>query len=175
QILRDRFDTLALVLAPRHPARTPEVEQSLRAAGVPYVRASTLETGAAPAANASVMLLDTMGELRGMYRRASVAFVGGSMIAGRGGQNVGEPAAVSAPVMFGPFHENQRAMAVALVESGGGAVVRDATELAEQCARWLGDESVRAHAGVRAKSAAESAGGAARATVDHLRRLAADA
>jgi 3-deoxy-D-manno-octulosonic-acid transferase len=175
QILRKRFGTLALVLAPRHPARTPEVEEALRAAGVSYLRASALETGRSPAEDASVMLLDTMGELRGMYRRASVAFVGGSMIAGRGGQNVGEPAAVSAPVMFGPFHENQRAMATALVESGGGAIVRDAAELAEQCARWLGDESARAHAGTRAKAAAESAGGAARATVEHLCRLAVDA
>ncbi|MGC1339624.1 MAG: 3-deoxy-D-manno-octulosonic acid transferase, partial [Candidatus Binataceae bacterium] len=171
QILRKRFGALALVLAPRHPARTPEVEETLRSAGVSYVRASALES-APPAHDASVMLLDTMGELRGMYRRASVAFVGGSMIAGRGGQNVGEPAAVSAPVIFGPFHENQRAMATALVESGGGAIVRDASELAEQCAKWLGDESARAHAGVRAKAAAEDAGGAARATVEHLRRLA---
>ncbi|MGH7781689.1 MAG: 3-deoxy-D-manno-octulosonic acid transferase [Candidatus Binataceae bacterium] len=175
QILRKRFPALALVLAPRHPARTPEVEETLRAAGISYLRASVLETGAPPRAeDASVLLLDTMGELRGMYRRASVAFVGGSLIAGRGGQNVGEPAAVSAPVMFGPFHENQRTMAQALVESGGGVIVRDVAELAEQCARWLGDESARVRSGVRAKAAAESAGGAAHATVEHLRRLAAD-
>jgi 3-deoxy-D-manno-octulosonic-acid transferase len=175
QSLRKRFPALALVLAPRHPTRTPEVEETLRAAGVEYLRASTLEPAAAPVKGISVMLLDTMGELRGMYRRASVAFVGGSMIAGRGGQNVGEPAAISRPVLFGPFHENQRAMATALVESGGGVIVRDAAELAEQCARWLGDERARAGAGLLAKAAADSAGGAARATLEHLRRLAAEA
>jgi len=172
QTLRTRFPALALVLAPRHPARTPEVEATLRAAGAAYLRASTLETAAPPGEDVSVLLLDTMGELRGMYRRASVAFVGGSMIAGRGGQNVGEPAAISAPVLFGPFHENQRAMATALVDSGGGVIVRDASELAQQCARWLNDERARTGAGLRAKAAAESAGGAARATIEHLRRLA---
>ncbi|HUY26032.1 MAG TPA: glycosyltransferase N-terminal domain-containing protein [Candidatus Binataceae bacterium] len=175
QSLRERFPSLALVIAPRHPARAPEIEELLRAANVAYLRASALEADCARDGAAAVLLMDTMGELRGMYRRATVAFVGGSMIAGRGGQNVGEPAAVAAPVMFGPFHENQRAMAAALLSSGGGAVVRDASELAEQCARWLGDDAARAIAGARAKSAAESAGGAARATVEHLHRLAAGA
>ncbi|HVA81019.1 MAG TPA: 3-deoxy-D-manno-octulosonic acid transferase [Candidatus Binataceae bacterium] len=175
QSLRERFPSLALVIAPRHPARAPEVGELLRAAGVDYLRASALESGPAPEDGAAVLLLDTMGELRGMYRRAAIAFVGGSMIAGRGGQNVGEPAAVSTPVMFGPFHENQRVMAAALISSGGGAVVRDASDLAEQCARWLGDDAARVQAGVRAKSAAESVGGAARVTIEHLRRLAAGA
>ncbi len=175
QSLRERFPTLALAIAPRHPTRTPEVEAALGATGVEYLRASALEAGAQPIEDASVLLLDTIGELRAIYRRASVAFVGGSMLAGRGGQNVGEPAAAGVPVAFGPFHENQRAMAKALVDSGGGAVVRDAPELAACCARWLEDESARAAAGARAKSAAEKAAGAARATVEHLRRLAADA
>ena len=51
-----------------------------------------------------VLILDTIGELRALYGRSAVAFVGGSLFAGRGGQNVGEPAAVSVPVLFGPYH-----------------------------------------------------------------------
>jgi 3-deoxy-D-manno-octulosonic-acid transferase len=171
QEVRARFPELKLALAPRHPARTPEVAEMLREASVPFVQASTLDSAAAPA-GVDVMLLDTMGELRALYSCASVAFVGGSLFAGRGGQSVGEPAAASVPVLFGPFHENQREIAASLIEAGGGGVVRDAAEMAEACARWLGDERQRLEAGIRAKAAAEKAGGGARATLIHLRALA---
>jgi 3-deoxy-D-manno-octulosonic-acid transferase len=174
QRLRARFPELGLVLAPRHPARAPEVAELLRAASVPFVQASALDSAAAPA-GVDVMLLDTMGELRALYSCASVAFVGGSLFPGRGGQNVGEPAATSVPVMFGPFHENQRETASSLIDAGGGAIVRDAAEMADACARWLGDERQRVDAGTRARVAAEKAGGGARTTLIHLRALAGTA
>jgi 3-deoxy-D-manno-octulosonic-acid transferase len=174
QTLRARFPGLALAMAPRHPARAPEVAEMLQAAPVEFVKASTLES-TPPAAGIDVMLLDTMGELRALYGCASVAFVGGSLFAGRGGQNVAEPAARAVPVLFGPFHENQREMAGSLVAAGGGAVVRDAAEMAEACARWLGDEPARVQAGIQARTAAEKAGGGARTTLIHLRALAATA
>jgi 3-deoxy-D-manno-octulosonic-acid transferase len=170
QTLRARFPDLALALAPRHPARAPEVAELLQAAPVEFARASTLES--VSSAGIDVMLLDTMGELRSLYACASVAFVGGSLFAGRGGQNVGEPAARAVPVLFGPFHENQREMASSLIATGGGAVVRDAAELAEACTRWLGDEHARVKAGNSARAAAEKAGGGARTTLNHLRALA---
>jgi 3-deoxy-D-manno-octulosonic-acid transferase len=174
QALRARFPGLALAVAPRHPARAPEVAEMLRAAYVEFVKASTLDS-AAPPDGIDVMLLDTMGELRALYGCASVAFVGGSLFAGRGGQNVAEPAARAVPVLFGPFHENQREMASSLIAAGGGAVVRDAAEMAEACARWFGDEHARVLAGIRARAAAEKAGGGARTTLNHLRALAATA
>ncbi len=83
----------------------------------------------AGANNPPVLLLDTIGELRALYGRAAVAFVGGSLVPGRGGQNLGEPAAAGIPVLFGPYHENQLAMAQALIEAGGGRSVIDANEL----------------------------------------------
>jgi 3-deoxy-D-manno-octulosonic-acid transferase len=169
--LRERFPHLLLVIAPRHPARRPEVEEMLKAASIPFVRASELESGGNPG-SASVMILDTMGELRAVYRYATVAFVGGSLFAGRGGQNVGEPAAVSVPVLFGPYHENQLQMASALIAAEAGTVVRNATEVADACARLLGDESARIAAGERARVAAQKEAGGARATLHHLRRLA---
>ena len=92
--LLDRFPELLLVLAPRHPARAPEVEELLNSQAISFLRASEMES--APRASvANVLILDTIGELRAVYRHAAVAFVGGSLFAGRGGQNVGEPAAAS--------------------------------------------------------------------------------
>ena len=171
QQLRHRFSDLALVLAPRHPARTPEVEEVLKAAAIPFRRASELED-IPEGDSVSVLVLDTMGELRALYRHAAVAFVGGSLFPGRGGQNVGEPAVVSVPVLFGPHHENQLQMASALVAADAAVVVRNAAEITEICARWLSDDSARAAAGERGRVTAQKAAGGARATLHHLRQLA---
>lgn len=167
--LHARFERLALVLAPRHLERVAEVEALLHAARLEHSRASAPEANAA--GGARVLLLDTMGELRAMYGRATVAFVGGSMIAGRGGQSLAEPASAGVPVLFGPFHENQRAIAAALLEARAGAVVRDAAELARAVARFLGDEPERLAAGRRARAVVERMGGGVAATLMRLRPL----
>lgn len=167
--LRGRFDKLALALAPRHLERIAEVEGILRAAKLEYLKASVLRAGAGAAPR--VLLLDTMGELRAMYGRAAIAFVGGSLLPGRGGQSLAEPAAAGVPVLFGPFHESQRAIASALLEARAGSVVRDAAELARAAASFLGDEAQRHAAGHRARAVVERMAGGVGATLMHLRPL----
>jgi 3-deoxy-D-manno-octulosonic-acid transferase len=166
--LRERFPALALVVAPRHLERAGEAGAALRAAGIDFVKATELahQQGGAPA-----LLLDTMGDLRAMYPRAAVAFVGGSIERSRGGQNLAEPAIASVPVLFGPHHENQREVADALIAAGGGRVVRDAGEIAEACRAWLGDEAARCAVGSRARAAVEALGGGAEASLKHLQAL----
>src|SRR6185437_3884047 len=148
--LRDRFDEPGLALAPRHLERIAEVDGLLKAADLEYSKASAPGT-----AVSRVMLLDTMGDLRAMYGRATVAFGGGSLRPGRGGQSLAEPAAAGVPVLFGPFHENQRAIAAALLEARAGAVVRNAAELARAVTSFLGDEPERLAAGHRARAVVE--------------------
>jgi 3-deoxy-D-manno-octulosonic-acid transferase len=170
--LRSRFPKLALVLAPRHLERAAEVEDELQQTALPYVKASATglsETGNGGAA--SVLLLDTMGELRALYRRAAIAFVGGSIAPGRGGQNPAEPAEAAVPVLFGPHHENQREIACELIQSGGGRVVRDAREIERACAQLLSDENARRAAGLSARSSVERLSGGATAALAHLKSL----
>lgn len=170
--LRSRFPNLALVLAPRHLKRTAEVEAVLRQAALPYVKASALDLPESESNGAAnVLLLDTMGELRAIYRRAAIAFVGGSITPGRGGQNPAEPAAVSVPVLFGPYHENQREIASELIRSGGGRMVRDAKEIEHACEQLLADESTRRTAGLSARSSVERLSGGAMAALTHLKSL----
>jgi len=168
--IRERFPNLLLVLAPRHVERSGEVEELLRRAGVTYIRAGGL---AAPdgAANPPALILDTLGELRALYWRATVAFVGGSLVPGRGGQNLGEPAAAGVPVLFGPFHQNQLAMAQALVEAGGGESVADSDRLAAAAIELLADEKLRRSRGQKARAAFERLGGAVERSLMHLRPL----
>jgi 3-deoxy-D-manno-octulosonic-acid transferase len=163
-----RFNRLHLVLAPRHLERATDLERMLHDAKISFVKASA-KNAALPGAR--LMLLDTMGELRGMYARAAVAFVGGSLAAGRGGQSLAEPAAAGVPVLFGPYHENQRVIASALLHEGAGAIVRDSAELARAAASYLDHEPARLAAGQRARAVVERMTGGVEATLAYLRPL----
>lgn len=160
------FPELALVIAPRHLERVAEVVEAVRSANLAFVRASAGDAG-----SASLMILDTMGELRAMYRRAAIAFVGGSIVRGRGGQNPAEAASAGVPVLIGPYHENQREIVSAMVDSGGAFIVRDAAEIATSAAKLLHDESARAAAGAQARETIEKAAGGTRATLMRLKPL----
>jgi len=168
QELRSRFPGLMLVVAPRHLDRVPEIETMLRAKSVETRKASALAPGAA-----DTLLLDTMGELRGLYRHAAIAIVGGSLLPGRGGQSPVEAAAAGVPLLIGPHHENQKDLVASLVQAGGAEIVHDAREIAEKCAIWLSSETARAQAGMHARETLELGRGAAKRTVEHIENLLA--
>jgi 3-deoxy-D-manno-octulosonic-acid transferase len=175
ELLRS-FPRLALIIAPRHLERVGEVAAILLEVGLPFVKASDLSPAdPSPTSTitlgASVLLLDTMGELRALYRRGTIAFVGGSLEPGRGGQNPAEPAAFGVPVIFGPYYENQREAADTLLSADGARIVRDAAELANIAALWLRDDDARRIAGLNAQAAIACLGGGTRATLAHLRTL----
>jgi 3-deoxy-D-manno-octulosonic-acid transferase len=171
RIARERFGGLRLVLAPRHLARVEEVEELLRRTGLPLVKATALKAGIAGGADAAILLLDTLGDLRLLYRCGTLAFVGGSLLEGRGGQNLGEPAAAGVAVLFGPFHQKQQETAQALLVGGGGTVVRNAQELADAAARLLGDQARRQREGANARAVYQSLAGGAARTLEHLHAL----
>jgi 3-deoxy-D-manno-octulosonic-acid transferase len=169
--LRAEFPGLRLVLAPRHLERVGEIVELLDSKRLDYVKASALKSGAGPPATAGILLLDTLGDLRLLYRCGTLAFVGGSLFDGRGGQNLGEPAAAGVAVLFGPFHQNQQETAQALLANAAGAVVSNAQDLAHVASRLLHDESARREAGARARQVYESLAGGAARSLEHLRAL----
>ena len=76
-----------LLIAPRHPERFDPVAQAGdtgKRPGSACVRRSQLEFDS-PSARppGDVLLLDTLGELAGLYRVADVAFIGGTLVANR--------------------------------------------------------------------------------------------
>ncbi len=78
-----------------------------------------------------VVLLDSLGELASIYRLASAAFIGGSLVP-TGGHNPIEAARFGVPVIVGPSMENFRRMADdfeaarALTVVGGGEALAEA-------------------------------------------------
>ncbi len=169
QALAPNHPRLRLVIVPRHPERFDAVERLLDQSGVVYQRRSQLErSGADPAAR--VLLVDTVGELRGWWGTAHVAFVGGSM-GDRGGQNMIEPAAYGAAVCFGPNTRNFRDIVEALLRSNAAMVVRNGEELTNFVRRCLEQPEEAASMGQRAQQHVLAQLGAARRTARRLAEL----
>jgi 3-deoxy-D-manno-octulosonic-acid transferase len=169
--LRARHPALNLVLVPRKPERFDAAAAKLSAAGIPFVRRTELaSSGPFP----GVLLLDTMGELAGLFRLADVVFMGGSL-ASRGGHNPLEPAAHGVPVIAGPHMENF-ADITELLERGGGLVrIGSADELAHAVEALLDDPAWRREVGARAREISASRRGATERAVQEIRKLLSNA
>jgi len=92
-----------LLIAPRHPERFADVAALLDASDLVWTRRTR-----APSAHdetCDALLLDSIGELRAIYKLAEIVFVGGS-IAPTGGHNVLEPAASGACIVTGAHTQN---------------------------------------------------------------------
>ena len=76
-----------------------------------------------------------------------MAFVGGSLRQGRGGQNMMEPAAYGASVMFGPHVANFRDTVDQLLERNAARQVADADELTRGLLADLDDPEAAAARG----------------------------
>ncbi|MFH0921526.1 MAG: glycosyltransferase N-terminal domain-containing protein [Fibrobacterota bacterium] len=114
---------LRLVLAPRHPKRAPEIEALLQSLSIDYQKKSALTGSTHP-----VLLLDTLGELSGLFAAASVAFVGGTLMP-FGGHNLLEPLPHRVPVCFGPFIDTQKQSARFILQNRCGVQAEGAAAL----------------------------------------------
>ncbi len=146
-----------LIVAPRHTERSPDVEQLCRQEGFKTVRRSELPIDAEP--RADVVILDSIGELATVYQVATVAFVGGSLVA-TGGHNILEPAVFGKPIVFGPHMENFAEIANAFVANVAGVQVKTDRELDEVMVALMTDPIRRARLGAAARALVEANRGA---------------
>jgi 3-deoxy-D-manno-octulosonic-acid transferase len=161
---------LLLILAPRKPERFALAAEKLERAGIRFVRRSALAALSLP----GVLLLDSIGELAGVFRFASVVFMGGTLVE-RGGHNILEPAFFARPVICGPHMENFRQIADDFRVKDAYVEIRTAAELAAAVSRLLADSKLAETLGARAKSAAESHGGATERALARIRHVEAAA
>ncbi len=162
---------ITVILAPRHRERFGSVADLLASRGVSFVRRSQLPRPEAvtPAGRPDlrVILLDTLGELPGVYGLGTVAFVGGSLVP-RGGQNMIEPAACGLPVLFGPHTQNFADIAHELLAAGAGFLVTDARSLAVAIRRLITDRGLRERSGAAGRALIEAHRGATGRTIDRI-------
>jgi 3-deoxy-D-manno-octulosonic-acid transferase len=123
------YPDLLLVLAPRHLERVATVVRHVQAYDCRAVRRSQCaDVQAVDLAGATVIVLDTMGELATLYSLCTVAFIGGSLVP-IGGHNALEPAVFAKPLLFGPYMHHFPELAALLQQSGGAVQVHGEEEL----------------------------------------------
>ncbi|HEV3255415.1 MAG TPA: 3-deoxy-D-manno-octulosonic acid transferase [Gemmataceae bacterium] len=164
--VRDEHPNLRLLLVPRQKERFEEVASLLWRSGLPFLRRRMLPC-TIPDTRA-VILVDTIGDLGALWGLADVAFVGGSLDGRRGGQNMIEPAAYGAAVVFGPHVWNFRDTAERLVQAEAAVRVDDAAGLQARVRRLLADATARAKLGQAARQFVRSQQGATERTLELL-------
>ncbi len=176
-IVLDAFERLGreamLVLAPRHPERFDEVWGEIEERSLPALRRSRMQSagmGETQAAPVRVVLLDSLGELASVYRLASAAFIGGSLVP-TGGHNPIEAARFGVPVIVGPSMENFRRMADDFKAAGALAVVRDGEALTSAWRRLLDGPGEAAEKGRRGLEIVDRNRGAVKRSVQLLGEL----
>lgn len=164
--LAARRPRLLLVLAPRRPERFQTAAQALARAGAEFVRRSAL----GPEVELrlpGVLLLDSIGELAGLFRLAGVVFMGGTL-ARRGGHNILEPAFFARAIVIGPHMENFPDIAAKFRAAGA---VLECTKLAPAVEKLLSDAELRARLGRRAQELAASEQGATARALEEVGAL----
>jgi tetraacyldisaccharide 4'-kinase len=176
QRLAPAYPGLMLILAPRKPERFPLTAGKLDSAGIAYVRRSTLQAplgaplGTPNGNRPRVLLLDSIGELSGLFAAADVVFMGGTL-AGRGGHNILEPALFGKPVITGPHMENFQAIADDFRAAEASVPIDSGAELAAAVERLLAAPGEAREIGSRGRRCAEAQRGASARAVEELRQL----
>lgn len=160
---------LRLILVPRHVERTAEIEAELARESFRSVRRSGLNAGApvAAEAGASILLVDTTGELRAWQHLATVVVIGKSFLA-TGGQNPAEAAMAAKPVVFGPHMENFEALVRILLAKSGAVQVKDLPGLEGALSKLLNDEGEARHVALAGQEALKAHEGSTRRTAAWL-------
>jgi 3-deoxy-D-manno-octulosonic-acid transferase len=130
------MQNLIWVLAPRHLQRLGEVEGMLN-------------------------LVDSMGDLAGLYSIASYIFCGGSLVE-RGGHNIMEAAILGKPVFYGPSMKDFSDAAELLESVGGGFPVSGPEDLTESILYFMDHPEEYNTSALRAREIAVTQQGAAR-------------
>lgn len=146
-----------LVIAPRKPERFDDVADRLAQSGLRWAR----RTASDVPKDADILLLDSIGELSGLFPYARVVFMGGTL-ADRGGHNILEPAIFGIPVVAGPHMENFREIAEHFERRNAIARIQSGRELADAVRAAGSDRGL----GERARAAAAEKRGAASLAAD---------
>jgi len=142
--LKKVYKDLRLIIVPRKPERFDEVARLMEGTGFGIIRFSQVKDGSRKIEDGdkSIILGDTMGDLRKFYSIADINFVGRSLVP-MGGSDMMEAAAMGNCTMFGPHAFNFRQTVDDLLQGGGAIMVRDEQHLYESLEKCLIDRDYR--------------------------------
>jgi len=165
-----RMPDALLLVAARHPERFRLVEHAARNLGFAVATHSAADANA----ETQCLVIDAMGVMMRYFAACDLAFVAGSLVP-IGGHNVLEPAALSKPVVVGPYTFNFEEITRSMIEAGAARRVGSAQELGEVVLELLRDPPELARMGTAARAVCARERGAARRTMALLGRIFARA
>lgn len=180
-IEQEQFRDLRLAIVPRKPERFDEVAQLIEQSGFNLMRYSKLKTilpdstkkltnDYRPATSDSVILGDTMGDLRKFYSLASVIFVGRSLVP-MGGSDMMEAAALGKCTIFGPHAFNFKQAVEDLLKNNGAIMVKDKRELLDAMKKCLLDPAFAGQVARNGREVIRKNQGATARTLEHIAGL----
>lgn len=177
EVIKKGISDLKLILAPRHPERFDEVEEILKKRGLNFIRRSEIKQGLGFRGQGSattynrqqpdIILLDTIGELPQIFSKATVAFIGGSLLP-FGGHNILEPAYWGKPIVFGP-HMDNFPVASEFLRKDAALVVKDSRDIATAIKDLLKNTGKAKQMGQKAKAIIDSNTGAVEKALNLVR------
>ena len=135
--LKEKYNDLKLIIAPRHLTRIDEVEAVVGESGFTYeFRSKDVKS----MSDIDIMILDTMGELSKMFAYSDISFIGGSFNK-TGGHNPLESIIFSKPVISGPSIHNFKDIYAIIQNANAGFVVKIGEEFFNAADKLLADNS----------------------------------
>jgi 3-deoxy-D-manno-octulosonic-acid transferase len=168
-----KFPQALLILAPRKPDRFEEAARIVGESRRLVRRSKIALNGAASTALSdpgSVLLLDSLGELAGIYRLADAVFVGGSLVP-NGGHNILEPAAFGKVPIYGPFMDNFREMSAKFLDASAAVQVNRPEALGAAWLALLQDAGRAERMGTAARNLVERNRGATARVLERVEQV----
>lgn len=166
-VVQRQWRRALLILAPRKPDRFDAAAAISAAGGWNVVRRTLMDLAQPLQENADVLILDSIGELAGLYSLGDAVFVGGSLIAA-GGHNILEPAWLSKPPVFGPSMENFSEMASQFLSAHAGVQVTSGPQLGKVWVQLIEDTPIRERMGAAARALSERNRGATQRSLERI-------
>lgn len=161
--LKREYNSLQLIIAPRHVERIPEIRTELLEINCHV----SLRSEKSPADLNSIWLLDSTGELSDLYPSSDIVFIGKSLYAS-GGQNPIEAASYGCVLITGPHMENFKAEADSLDKYKARIVVHSENTLDDELRKLLVDHQHRSNLGRASKEMFEAGRGGVQKTLEGL-------
>ncbi|MCJ7674339.1 MAG: 3-deoxy-D-manno-octulosonic acid transferase [Sedimentisphaerales bacterium] len=172
-----QFGDLRLVIVPRKPERFDEVAELIKQKGFDLIRYSQVKRLAAEDTESteksiinnqlSIILGDTMGDLRKFYCLATIIFVGRSLVP-MGGSDMMEAAALGKCTIFGPYAFNFKQAVDALLAGSGAIMVKDKEELLRTIRKCLSDPAFAEEIGRNGREVIRKNQGATAGTIQQI-------
>ncbi len=167
----EQFKNLRLAIVPRKPERFEDVAQLIKENGFDLIRYSQAKKPAAEKSQIDTVILgDTMGDLRKFYSLATIIFVGRSLVP-MGGSDMMEAAALGKCTIFGPHAFNFKQTVDELLAGDGAIMVEDEQDLLDAMKKCLSKPGFAKRIAQNGQDVIRKNQGATNKTIEHITKF----